>query len=330
MLTVGGLMHYRSIADLNDLIAARIRHIPSGIDLVVGIPRSGLLAANMVALTFNLPLADLDGYCEGRTLGAGWTRRRETFGRSDIARRTVLIVDDSIMSGKSMREAKERIAALHNGDEHIYCAIFGEHDQHPDADLILDAIPKPRLFQWNLMHHDLLAACCLDIDGVLCADPLAEENDDSDAYRQFLLTTPPFLHPTRPVGHLVTSRLEKYRPETETWLKRAGIEYGKLWMLDLPNAKERRRQGAHGSFKASVYGKVSAALFIESETAQAQEIARLSEKPVLTIEDQFIIWPEQKLWSIKRLRAERERNQLAGTSTLRMLKSHARRLVRRG
>lgn len=60
----------------------------------------------------------------------------------------------------------------------------------------------------------------MDIDGVLCADPTPEENDDGEKYRHFLLNTPPLFIPKVTIGTLVTSRLEKYRPETEAWLQK--------------------------------------------------------------------------------------------------------------
>lgn len=127
-----------------------------------------------------------------------------------------------------------------------------------------------------------MARACLDIDGVLCLDPTKDENDDGARYEAFLSSARPHLVPTVPVGTLVTSRLEKYRSQTEDWLGRNGVEFGELRMLDLPNAEERRRQRIHGSFKAEVYaGKRDAILFIESDEHQAQKISQLSGKAVI-------------------------------------------------
>ena len=38
-------MHYRSISDMNDAIVRNLHRLPRDIDLVVGVPRSGILAA---------------------------------------------------------------------------------------------------------------------------------------------------------------------------------------------------------------------------------------------------------------------------------------------
>lgn len=62
-------------------------------------------------------------------------------------------------------------------------------------------------------------------------------------------------------------------------------------MLELPSAAARRKAGSHGRFKADVYRMLDALLFIEREERQALEIARLSNKPVLSIETQSVIDP---------------------------------------
>ena len=53
------------------------------------------------------------------------------------------------------------------------------------------------------MHHLWLASACVDIDGVLCIDPTAEENDDGPRYREFLSCAKPLYLPTVPVGALL-------------------------------------------------------------------------------------------------------------------------------
>ena len=52
-------MHYRSISDMNDAIVRNLHRLPRDIDLVVGVPRSGILAATLLSLTANIPMADL-------------------------------------------------------------------------------------------------------------------------------------------------------------------------------------------------------------------------------------------------------------------------------
>ena len=95
--------------------------------------------------------------------------------------------------------------------------------------------------------------------------------------------------PRNEVGHFVTSRLEKYRPQTEAWLKQHGFKYGQLHMLDMKTAEERRAAGAHADFKAKIYMDTWAGLFIESSSRQALEIAQKTGKPVFCTDEQRMI-----------------------------------------
>lgn len=196
------------------------------------------------------------------------------------------MVDDSVNDGLAMRRAKKRLQGKEKEFELVYMAVYAVEKATGLVDVYADICPQPRFFQWNYMYHPgLLPQACLDIDGVLCVDPTAEENDDGEKYRQFILNARPLFVPNDKVKALVTSRLEKYRPETERWLAENGVKYEKLYMLDLPSREERIRRGAHASFKAGIYKKLKDAhLFIESNPQQAAEIRRLSGKPVICTE----------------------------------------------
>lgn len=285
-------MHYRTISDMNDVITANIHRLPSEIDLVVGVPRSGYLAANLFCLIKNIPMTDLDSFIDGRVHTSGITRRWAGLERTFSDFKNVLVIDDSIRSGASMRLVRERINASGFQGNVMYSAVFGSRREHTETDFIFSAVPEPRVFQWNVMHHSFLESSCVDIDGVLCLDPTEAENDDGPAYEKFLLNAVPLHKPTRKIGSLVTSRLEKYRGLTEEWLGRQGIAYDNLIMLDLPSQAERRRLGVHGSFKAEVYRASKACLFIESEREQAEVIARMSGKPALCISTQEMFSPD--------------------------------------
>lgn len=281
-------MQYRSISDMNDALVKNLHRLPRDIDLVVGIPRSGLLAANLLSLAANIPLSDIDSYVAGRSYTTGVTK----LAAERKARPTVLVLDDSIHGGTAMAEARAKIAASGIDADHLFVAVYGAEAVHPEADFVLEVVPQPRMFQWNFMHHKWLAQSCVDIDGVLCLDPTEAENDDGAAYLEFLTTARPLYSTKRRIGALVTSRLEKYRPQTEAWLAKRGISYDRLVMLDLPSKAERQRLMAHGQFKADVYRRSEAMLFIESENAQAIRIAELSGKPVLCLETHRLITPD--------------------------------------
>ncbi|WP_217989615.1 phosphoribosyltransferase family protein [Sphingomonas lenta] len=315
--------------DLNRTIQGYVGLLPREVDLVVGIPRSGLLAANLISLALNLPLADLDGYLEGRILSSGKTRRKESFDWPAHAFKCVLIVDDSTRTGAAMREARSKIAAAGLLDRCLFVTVYGPEKDVVELDIVMERVPEPRVFQWNIMNHVILERCCFDIDGVLCLDPTADENDDGSKYAAFLSSARPLFLPGRRVAHLVTSRLERYRPETEAWLAANEISYGKLWMLNAPTAEERRRLNAHGAFKAEVYRHVDAQLFVESEDRQAVEIARLSGKPVLSIETQSLVLPETHLNHSERMRRRAIRLREQSSSERRGWRRSLKRAIRR-
>lgn len=300
-------MNYRSIADLHHDIMSGLHLIPRDVDLVVGIPRSGLLAANMLALLLNLPLADIEGFAEGRLLSSGVSRRRSALDLRFEDLRHVLVLDDSTYTGRAFKEARLKLAHLTDRIKITYAAVYDAGEVDVGDAITFQKLPMPRVFQWNLMGHSVLHRSCVDIDGVLCADPTEEENDDGDAYVEFLLNAKRMAAPTERIGHLVTSRLEKYRPQTEQWLARHGVQYDRLIMLDLPSAAERRAAGNHGRFKGEYYRKSDAILFIESEPWQAVEIARISGKDVLCTGDQQIYRPDA-LSPVRILQSVRQSN----------------------
>lgn len=293
-------MNYRSVSDLAALTTLHASKIPADVELIVGIPRSGMLFASLLALKLNLPLTDLPAFLRNDPLKRGSTRmvkHGHLLKPWDASK--ILLVDDSIASGQSMRAAVEQVATVYPGAV-LSMAAFAQQDNRQQVDLFLELVEQPRLFEWNILHHHYVSHACLDIDGVLCVDPTTEENDDGPNYLRFLQNAQPLFLPSLEVAHLVTSRLEKYRGETEAWLQRHGVRYGQLHMLDLPSAEERRRQNAHASFKAEIYQRdPHAVLFIESEQHQAMAIMQLANKPVFCIETNRMYSPELSLASLR-------------------------------
>ncbi|MGB3828341.1 MAG: hypothetical protein WA962_06140 [Ornithinimicrobium sp.] len=286
-------MHYRSTGQLNADIVRWADALPKDIDLVVGIPRSGMLAATMLALHLHTPLADLDGLLAGRVLTAGQRMRDGRSAVIDSARR-ILVLDDSINKGGSMREAQHKLAA--GAPELSGRVVWGATYVAPGnakalVDYWYESIPQPRAFEWNILHHADLADACMDIDGVLCPDPDEEQNDDGPRYEEFLSQTPTRLVPGTEVGWLVTARLERYREQTEEWLRVNGIRYGELLMHPAATAEQRRQEQSHASFKAEVYRRTKAWLFIESSIEQAVAIADIVRRPVYCTDRQVMVHP---------------------------------------
>ena len=281
-------MRYVTIAELSDMIRKNLWKIPHDIDLVVGIPRSGLMVANMIALYLNKRLSDIDSFIDGRVLSCG-NNRSHMVRQSEIKK--VLVVDDSVHSGNAISRAKEKLSAVTSQYDFFFFApiVTSSGAHHVNAHAII--IDDTRIFEWNLFHHPQINCSCLDMDGVLCRDP--EIDDDGEKYRHFITTTEPIFLPTTTIDTIITCRLEKYRTITEEWLHKHGVQYNHLIMLNFPDKKSRLSWGKHGEYKAEYYTNSSNSLFIESSLSQAEIIANISGKPVICIETNELIEKQQ-------------------------------------
>ncbi len=281
------MIHYRSVADLTRAVREGIGLLPRDIDLIVGIPRSGLLAASLVALYKNLPFTDLDGFLAGRCFAAGW---RLKLIKESCSSQHVLVVDDSISTGRELNAARSQInnSPVKDTCKITYMAIYCAPEARNMVDVFVEEVPKCRVFEWNLFHSIHLSNACVDIDGVLCRDPLPSENDDGPEYAKFLKDASPNILPTVRISTLVSARLEKYRKETEEWLARHGVVYDDLILLDGVTAKQRRDMNLHAKIKAKVYSGSCSRLFVESSRRQAIEIAQIARKPVISVEDMVL------------------------------------------
>lgn len=289
-------MNYRNISDLNDIILKRLHIIPRDFDLVVGVPRSGMLPANLLALYLNRPYTDIDSFLNGHIYKAG--ARSQFFNSTGLKK--VLVVDDSVASGSALQECKEKLNHLSDKFDIKYCTIYAAPGKEKLVDYYFETVGLPRYFQWNILNHTTLEKACFDIDGVLCADPSPEQNDDGEKYIDFILNAPPLFIPGSTIGTIVTSRLEKYRAHTEAWLKANHVKYNELVMLDLPDMAARQKANNHGQHKAKAYMAKPYVLFVESELSQAIEINRISKKPVLcTANFQMIFDSESVIYNIK-------------------------------
>lgn len=292
-------MNFRSIAQLSDQLVQWARRLPRDIDVVVGVPRSGLLVANIIATYRNLPLAEVDGFLEGRCFRTGHVKEGALNAAGAEAHldfldtpRRVLVVDDTVSTGASLRRVRERIEAAGLPHDVDYAAVYVLPGKEDAVDHFCEVLTAPRVFEWNLFHHrSLLPQMCLDMDGVLCANPSSRDDDDGERYLRFLATARPFIVPSSEIGWIVTSRLERYRAETEAWLAEHGVRYRELIMLDYPNAGTRREMRINGANKADVYRRTGAALFVESDIRQAVEIATLARRDVLCIDTMQMIRP---------------------------------------
>jgi uncharacterized HAD superfamily protein/hypoxanthine phosphoribosyltransferase len=264
-------MKFFTYAALHREIVDLATRVPGDVRGIIGIPRSGMMAASILSLHLHLPLVSIDEWVRTASFyGAG----RRLAALPPTAGR-LLLVDDTMWSGAAMRAALAQIPAA---DDVLTAAVY-INSAGPTPDIHGVAVEGPRLFEWNVWNHSLMAECLVDLDGVLCPDP--EKDDDGPIYERFISSAPRRYRPRRVAG-IVTCRLEKWRPQTEAWLAATGIEYGSLTMMQYPTARARRAAGQYGAYKAAVYAAHPAApLFVESSARQAEAIVNITGRSVL-------------------------------------------------
>ena len=278
-------MNFRTIEDLSKIINNNLYKIPKDVDLIVGVPRSGLLAANMIALQLNKPLTDLDSFLHNKILGSGISKNKNKWVNKPEEARKILLVEDSSATGITFNQTLKKIKKSKLYNKIIFLVIFVNSYTKKLPNIYFDVCEGPRMFEWNYMHHGLLENACVDIDGVLCKDPTEKENDDGKNYIKFISNTKPRVVPSREIGYLVTSRLEKYRSYTEKWLKKNNIKYKYLIMMNVATKEERIRLGNHADFKAEHYLNLyDTCIFIESNDNQAKRINELTGKSVYCVD----------------------------------------------
>jgi len=291
-------MNYKNFADLEVVILSNLHRLPKEIGLIVGVPRSGILPASILALQLNIPFTDVLGFKSRRIFDSGRRLILNEHEKTINEAKKILVIDDSVASGREIN----RIKAILSKDKHagkiIYSAVFVAEDKTQDVDFYFDICPLPRVFSWNIFHHSSLKNACVDIDGVLCVDPTNEENDDADNYRKFILHAKPLFLPSVEIGALVSSRLEKYREETVKWLAVHNVKYRELHLLNLKSKEERQKLCSHGKYKGEIILNLEwADYFIESAAWQAEAIADISMKPVICTQNNKLYMPSGKALS---------------------------------
>lgn len=266
------MLNVRSVADLNRAIVANLHRLDrTQFDVVVGIPRSGMIPASLLATHLQLPLSDVDHFAHG----LAHARSGQMVGAGE----RVLLVDDTSNHGTAMARAVERIQ--HRTAAITRCAVYGPYREDKSIiDIYFDECPGPRAFQWNMWKHTRMPHWGFDLDGVLCRDPTRNENDDGPRYLEFMRTAEAVFSPTRTIGQIITCRLEKYRGATEDQLRRLGVTYLGLHMMPYATKAERMAAGGRGLWKAGLAKELGVEFFVESDYKQAGIIAREAGIPV--------------------------------------------------
>lgn len=284
-------MKYITYNEMTSMVRRNFYKVPHDIDVIVGIPRSGMLVAGVIAEFLNKPLVDIDNYINGCFNGVGGGRLR--YNKNKPKYKKVLVVDDTVFTGDSKKEARNKLQTVKSDCEYIFLVAYLEGYAINSIDIYLEDVrqytnnyKEPVIYEWNIFHHNerLMLSCIYDMDGVLCVEPPDERNKAQ--YEQYIANAIPLFCPSTKIGAIQTFRLIKYRDITEKWLKEHNIEYNHLLMFNANSWDERNNTGVSGEqYKAQYYKTAEwAKLFVESSDYQSRIIHKLTKKPVLSVE----------------------------------------------
>lgn len=259
--------------------------IPNEYDCIIGIPRGGLLFANIIACHYGRPLATPEGFIRGEV----WFAKDVPLKPEEY--KSILLVEDSIYTGKQLQEAKQKLLNYDPSLNIKTATIFATVDNlanKPRVDYCLITQRSWTYSEWNLLtsliNFKMANRLAVDMDGVLCFDCPPEIDIDEILYLNWLQNTSPKFIPSCKITAIITSRLEKYRPETEEWLRKHKIQYERLLMMPLKSKNQKTLERV-SEFKANSLKQIDASWYWESNLNEAEAIFRLSGVPVFCFEN---------------------------------------------
>jgi len=283
----GQTPEYITTAKLMDDCKRLASMLPPDTSRIIGVARSGLCAASMVAMLLHRPLSivrqSLGDVVDG---GNGWRLHDHAEQRG-----TVVVIDDTVMTGNSFKAVLPIVRAAY--PDALSAAVYVNPAAKLKPDLWVRDLPWPHALEWNIYQSVLTPSMAFDFDGVLCHDCPPLDDYDGEPYLRFLDEAKPLYHVRKvEIPLIVTARLEKYRPQTLAWLARHGMTVKRLVMGPWASHKERAKADV-AAYKAEHYRaflqrkhKIKPPMFVESDARQAKRIAELSGGLVLSIQDE--------------------------------------------
>lgn len=228
---------YYTGEQLYKIVQSNIHKIPHDIAGVIAIARGGLFPGFIIAEHLNVPITTVDKFIENQE--NCWFNESTFIKFNNITNGKLLVIDDSVCTGNSLKQTMNKLKNI-TGFSFVFATIHASTSF--DNLIVLDDNTVywdfSRLYEFNLFRTFLFNDCVSDIDGVLCKDPDWGLDTKENEYVYFLTNTAPYIHVPK-IDILLTSRIEKYRPQTENWLKKNNISYNQLIMTPFNNINDK-------------------------------------------------------------------------------------------
>ena len=247
-------------------------NIPNDYDVIIGVPRAGLMFANILACRFGRPLSTPDNFLRGEM----WFSHDAPLPPKITK---VLLVEDSIGAGIQINSAYQRIKEAFPQMHIEKAGLFVVPQSADKLDYSFAVKPEPNFFEWNIMTATWSwGEVVSGLEGVICLENPLSSNYFDDKYIHYVRSAKPLLIPTYPLKAIVTSRPEGLRKVTEKWLYEHNVKYEHLIM---------RPDDLTANFSNIVKMKSDVARAIkpfwvwESNYEEAKEIHQRARVPVL-------------------------------------------------
>ena len=231
--------------------------LPLDVDCVIGIPRSGLMFASVIATKRGLPLSTPVDF----TMGIVWQATTRPLPSSY---KKVLIVDDSVGAGGKMEAAVKKIKAFDSSLEVRTACLLTTPGGDKRVESYQAKLTGYPMYEWNIasvVHSNTFGGVCVDMDGVLTMDGTDE----------------PYIIPNFKIDAIITSRPRADLEKTEKWLAKNGVRYERLMM---------REDGVGPvEHKIACLKKIGPWWFWESDPVDAETIAKKAKLPVVCTGD---------------------------------------------
>lgn len=243
-----------------------VKSFPKRFDMVVGIPRAGMIPASLIATHLGVPLTMPDLFPRAF---AG----TKTF---DSIPNEVLLVDDSSGHGEggTTDTILKKLQLVSPLTKFWKASTYVKESCANYFDLFHKIVHDGRFIQeWQLQQVRYFSLIMSDMDGVLCEDCPKEIDADESKYLNHIANARPYLIPKYEIEYILTGRLEKYRPFTEAWLAKHRVRYRKLIMWNLEDKSLRRNPA---EYKARELMRIKPEVYYESRHSEAEKINQMT------------------------------------------------------
>lgn len=259
---------------INDTLSI-VNRLPK-IKGILGIPRSGMIPASILAVVMSVPLYSLS---DGNLLLLNSAEKnggsRMSRYKSPTENLPILVIDDTSFTGVSINNIKNHLKNEYPDQNFLYTTVYSEPLNIERNENLLNIVnielKEPHILEWNFFDAYTIQSGMFDLDGVFCPDCTAEIDSDEKKYIDWILNIEPFKNRIPKLFHpmaICTGRLEKYRTYTEAWLKKHNIQYGKLLMWQ-GTKEERDKNGRHkenvSEYKCDAWKNYTGKFYIDKD-----------------------------------------------------------------